>query len=139
MIKNENIYEVVMMLRPEVSIKDAHGTCEKLVEYITVQLSGIIHKFEYWGLRELEYKIKKAKKAHFYMCAISVERDQLIVLEKFFKFNDLVVRHLVIKSEDDVNEIKEPSFMIQNIDYDKNNNNLVYDNAFLYEYKSSVL
>ena len=58
---------------------------------------GKVHRVEDWGRRQLIYMINKLAKAH-YLC-INIEADQAVMveLEHAFKFNDAVLRHLIVK------------------------------------------
>jgi len=58
--------------------------------------SGRIHRLEDWGRRQLAYPIAKVHKAHYVMFNIECDRDTLAELEHAFKFNDAVLRHLIV-------------------------------------------
>ncbi|HET8554592.1 MAG TPA: 30S ribosomal protein S6, partial [Rhodanobacteraceae bacterium] len=59
--------------------------------------NGKIHRLEDWGRRQLAYPINNMAKAHYVL--INIECDQAVLdeLESGFRFNDAVLRHLVIK------------------------------------------
>ena len=58
--------------------------------------NGRIHRLEDWGRRQLAYPIAKVHKAHYVLMNIEVDQDTLDELEHAFKFNDAVLRHLVV-------------------------------------------
>jgi small subunit ribosomal protein S6 len=57
---------------------------------------GRIHRLEDWGRRQLAYPIQKIHKAHYVLMNIEVPNDTLNELEHAFKFNDAVLRHLIV-------------------------------------------
>jgi small subunit ribosomal protein S6 len=58
--------------------------------------SGQIHRLEDWGRRQLAYPIAKMHKAHYVLMNIECDQETLAELEHGFKFNDAVLRHLII-------------------------------------------
>jgi len=58
---------------------------------------GKIHRLEDWGRRQLAYPIEKVHKAHYVLMNIETDQEALDELEHAFKFNDAVLRHLVVK------------------------------------------
>jgi len=65
---------------------------------------GNIHRLEDWGRRQLAHPIAKAHKAHYILMNIECARETLDELTGAFKFNDAVLRHLVIKRDEPVTE-----------------------------------
>jgi small subunit ribosomal protein S6 len=64
---------------------------------IVTAKSGAIHRLEDWGRRQLAYPIQKIHKAHYVMMNIECDGETLNELEHSFKFNDAVLRHLIVK------------------------------------------
>ena len=64
------------------------------------QGSGVIHRIEDWGRRQLAYPIQKVFKAHYVLMNIEVPNETLNELEHAFKFNDAVVRHLIVSKRE---------------------------------------
>ena len=58
---------------------------------------GTVHRHEDWGRRQLAYPIEKLAKAHYVLLNIECDQEVLGELEHAFKFNDAVLRHLVVK------------------------------------------
>ena len=58
---------------------------------------GQIHRLEDWGRRQMAYPIQKMHKAHYVLMNIECGNEALAELEHAFKFNDAVLRHLVIQ------------------------------------------
>jgi small subunit ribosomal protein S6 len=65
---------------------------------------GNIHRLEDWGRRQLAHPIAKAHKAHYVLMNVECARETLDELTGAFKFNDAVLRHLVIKRDKAVTE-----------------------------------
>ncbi len=66
--------------------------------------SGIIHRLEDWGRRQLAYPIQKIHKAHYVLMNIECGQETLDELEHAFRFNDAVLRHLTVKTRAAVTE-----------------------------------
>ena len=91
-------YEIVFIVHPDQS-EQVPAMVERYRTMVTGQ-SGRIHRLEDWGRRQLAYPIQKLHKAHYVLMNIECGRETLTELEHAFKFNDAVLRHLVIaKSE----------------------------------------
>jgi len=58
---------------------------------------GQIHRIKDWGRRQLAYMIEKLAKAHYVCMNIECDQATLEELEHAFKFNDAVLRHLIVK------------------------------------------
>ena len=71
----------------------------KSIEDIVKKDSGSIDKVEYWGLRQLAYKIKKNRKAHYTLMNINASSDTLKELDRQISLNENVLRHLTVKVE----------------------------------------
>jgi small subunit ribosomal protein S6 len=60
---------------------------------------GTIHRLEDWGRRQLAFPLAKVHKAHYVLMNIECEAETLGELEHAFKFNDAVLRHLIMKMD----------------------------------------
>jgi small subunit ribosomal protein S6 len=65
---------------------------------------GVIHRLEDWGRRQLAYPINKLHKAHYVLMNIECNDEALADLEHNFRFNDAVIRNLVIRRNSAVTE-----------------------------------
>jgi small subunit ribosomal protein S6 len=63
---------------------------------------GRIHRLEGWGRRQLTYPIAKVHKAHYVLMNIECDAPTLTELEHAFKFNDAVLRHLIVAANEAV-------------------------------------
>jgi small subunit ribosomal protein S6 len=76
---------------------------EKYSAVIT-ESGGIIHRLEDWGRRQLAYPIENSHKAHYVLINAECEYAAIEELENLFRFNDAVLRNLVMKRKDAVTE-----------------------------------
>jgi small subunit ribosomal protein S6 len=65
---------------------------------------GQVHRFEDWGRRQLSHSINKIHKAHYVLMNVECEQSVLDEIQSAFKFNDAVLRHLVIRRDEAVTE-----------------------------------
>ena len=88
-------YEIVFIVHPDQS-EQVPGMVERYRAIVTAK-SGSIHRLEDWGRRQLAYPIQKIHKAHYVLMNIECDAETLTELEHSFKFNDAVLRHLIVK------------------------------------------
>jgi len=93
-------YEVVFVVHPDQS-EQVPSMIERLQKLISSS-KGNVHRLEDWGRRQLAYPIQKIHKAHYVLMNIECSLDALAELEHSFKFNDAVIRHLVIGTKEAV-------------------------------------
>jgi small subunit ribosomal protein S6 len=65
---------------------------------------GVVHRQEDWGRRQLAYPINKIYKAHYTLLNIECGQTALDELSSAFKFNDAVIRHMVLLQDGPVTE-----------------------------------
>ena len=90
-------YEIVFIVHPDQS-EQVPAMVERYKGLITGR-NGQIHRLEDWGRRQLAYPINKIHKAHYVLMNIECDNETLAELEHTFKFNDAILRHLVIKKK----------------------------------------
>ncbi len=88
-------YEVVFLVHPDQS-DQVPAMVERYRDLIETRGHGKIHRLEDWGRRQLSYPVHKIHKAHYVMMNIEVDQDTLNELESAFRFNDAVLRNLII-------------------------------------------
>ncbi len=88
-------YEVVFLVHPDQS-EQVPAMVERY-RGIIENSGGTVHRVEDWGRRQLAYPINKVYKAHYILTNIECEQEALDELTSAFRFNDAVIRHLVIK------------------------------------------
>ena len=87
-------YEVVFIVHPDQS-EQVPAMIERYRTTIGTR-QGKIHRLEDWGRRQLAYPIEKVHKAHYVLMNIECDAAALAELEHAFKFNDAVLRHLIV-------------------------------------------
>lgn len=95
-------YEVVFMVHPDQS-EQVPGMIERYQEAISKN-GGKVHRLEDWGRRQLAYPINKIHKAHYVLMNIECDQEALEELKHSFRFNDAVIRNLIINMEKPVVE-----------------------------------
>ncbi len=90
-------YEVVFLVHPDQS-EQVPGMIERYSNLVT-QKKGKIHRLEDWGRRQLAYPIDKILKAHYVLMNIECDKDTLTELSNAFRYNDAVVRNLIITTK----------------------------------------
>ena len=107
-------YEVTLIVHPDQS-SQVTTMIEKYKELITTG-GGIVHREEDWGRKHLAYPINKIYKAHYLMMNIECDKDTLDKLNYNFRFNDAILRNLIISRPE---AITEPSIMVTEAEKDK--------------------
>ena len=91
-------YEVVFLVHPDQS-EQVPAMIERY-KALVENGGGKIHRLEDWGRRQLAYPIQKLVKAHYVLLNIEVEQAVLAELTESFRFNDAVLRHLIMKRDE---------------------------------------
>ena len=91
-------YEVVIMVHRDHS-DQVPGMIDRYRSLIT-RGNGQVHRVEDWGRRQLAYPVAKIHKAHYVLMNIEVTNETLAELESAFRFNDAVIRNLVVRRQD---------------------------------------
>jgi len=103
------LYESTFITRQDLSRQDITKLTES-VGAIVAQGGGKVVKDEYWGLRQLAYKIQKSRRGHYVMLSIDAPAPAVKEMERNLRHNEDVVRLLTIR----VDELEsEPSVMMQ--------------------------
>lgn len=93
-------YEVVFLVHPDQS-DQVPGMIERYQSLIEKD-GGKVHRTEDWGRRQLAFPVSKIHKAHYIMMNIEVGSDVLTELESAFRFNDAVIRNMIIRRKEAV-------------------------------------
>ena len=104
-------YEIVFLVHPDQS-EQVPGMIERYSNMIT-QGGGKIHRVEDWGRRQLSFPISKIHKAHYIMFNIECGREVLEEINTAFRFNDAVLRNLVMSRKQADTE-ESPIMKIEN-------------------------
>jgi small subunit ribosomal protein S6 len=95
-------YEVIFMVHPDQS-EQVPGMIERYSSLVA-QKDGKVHRSEDWGRRQLAYPINKILKAHYVLMNIECDKDTLNELANAFRYNDAVIRNLVLNVKGAVTE-----------------------------------
>ena len=93
-------YEIVFLVHPDQS-EQVPGMVERYTASVTAG-GGSVHRKEDWGRRQLAYPINKIHKAHYILMNIECGQDVLDELNSTFRYNDAVIRSMVIRRNDAV-------------------------------------
>ena len=104
-------YEVVFLVHPDQS-EQVSAMLERYRTLIETG-NGAIHRLEDWGRRQLAYPINKVHKAHYVLMNIECDGEVLEQLSSAFRFNDAVIRNIIIKRD---KAVVEASFLIKSVE-----------------------
>ena len=93
------LYEHVLIARQDISAQQAEALNDQLKALIEEQ-GGKVAKIEYWGLRNLAYRIHKNRKGHYSLLAIDAPAATVKEMERQLSINEDVLRYLTVKVED---------------------------------------
>lgn len=107
-------YEIVLLIHPDQS-EQVPAMLERYKALVT-NSGGKVVRLEDWGRRQLAYTIQKLAKAHYICINIECGNEALKELETGFRFNDAVLRHLVIRRDE---ADTEQSFILKSKEKDE--------------------
>ena len=93
------LYEHVLIARQDISAQQAEALNDTLKALIE-ENGGHIAKIEYWGLRNLTYRINKNRKGHYSLLAIDAPAPAVKELERQLSINEDVLRYMTIRVEE---------------------------------------
>ncbi|KTC97154.1 30S ribosomal protein S6 [Legionella geestiana] len=91
-------YEIVFLVHPDQS-EQVPAMVERY-EAVIGKHGGIVHRKEDWGRRQLAYTIQDVHKAHYILLNIECNQEALDELKNMFKFNDAILRNLIINKKE---------------------------------------
>ena len=104
------LYETVFIARQDIPAQEAEELADKFSS-IVADNGGTVDRHEYWGLRNLAYRIKKNRKGHYTLMNIDAPAGAIGELERNMRINEDVLRYMTIR----VDELDEnPSIMLTN-------------------------
>lgn len=95
-------YEIVFLVHPDQS-EQVPGMVERYKKIIEED-GGKIHRHEDWGRRQLAYSINNVHKAHYILLNIECGAKALAEIEDNFRYNDAVIRNLIIRRDEAITE-----------------------------------
>ena len=117
------LYESVIIGRQDLT----NSQFETLIDEFTSVIKshdGEIKKTEYWGIRNLAYKINKNRKAHYYMLNISSSPETISEYERLLGLHEDIIRFLTIK----IDKVDENPSLLMNNKVDRHRNDSNSDN-----------
>ena len=107
-------YEIVFIVHPDQS--EQVPVMVERYQSMIAEKGGKVHRLEDWGRRQLAYPIQKLVKAHYICMNIEGGQDILDELEHSFRYNDAILRNLIIKTK---RAVTEPSIMMKSVERDE--------------------
>lgn len=102
-------YESVFIARQDVSSTQVEQLTDQFAE-VVAGLGGEVKKREYWGLRNLAYKVNKNRKGHYVLFNLDTPSEAVTEMERLMRLNEDILRYMTIR----VDELEEgPSIMMQ--------------------------
>jgi small subunit ribosomal protein S6 len=92
------LYEHTVIARPDLSAQQAQALADQFGTVLTEQ-GGTVAKVEYWGLRNLSYRVKKNRKGHYLHLNIDAPAPAMTELERTQRINEDVLRYLTVRVE----------------------------------------
>ena len=117
------LYESVIIGRQDLT----NSQFETLIDEFTSVIKshdGEIKKTEYWGIRNLAYKINKNRKAHYYMLNISSSPETISEYERLLGLHEDIIRFLTVK----IDKVDENPSILMNTKVDRHRNDSASDN-----------
>lgn len=93
-------YEIVLLFHPDQS-EQVPAMVERYTNTVT-ESGGQVHRHEDWGRRQLAFSIQKVHKAHYILMNIECDDATIEDLKSTFRFNDAVIRNLVVRKQEAV-------------------------------------
>ena len=97
------LYETVFIARQDLTAEDVDSLSDKLSKIITDGKGKILSK-EYWGLRNMNYKIKKNSRGHYVLLNIDADFSAVAELNRVMGFNEDIIRSVTLRNEGPVEE-----------------------------------
>ena len=101
-------YEIIFLVHPDQS-DQVPGMIERYKSEVE-KTGGKIYRREDWGRRQLAYPIMKLHKAHYVLMNVEAEQEAIDNIENNFRYNDAIIRNLVIRTS---GPVTEPSPMMK--------------------------
>lgn len=96
---NMALYEHVVIARQDISAQQAEALNDQLKALIE-EGGGSVAKIEYWGLRNLTYRVKKNRKGHYSLLAIDAPSAAVKEMERQLSINEDVLRYMTVRVEE---------------------------------------
>ena len=118
------LYESVIIGRQDLTNSQFEALIDEFISVIKSH-DGEIKKTEYWGIRNLAYKINKNRKAHYYMLNISSSPETISEYERLLGLHEDIIRFLTIK----IDKVDENPSLLMNNKVDRHRSESASDNV----------
>jgi small subunit ribosomal protein S6 len=98
-----SLYEHVVITRPDISTTQVEEFVQNLATKIE-NMGGSVEGAEYWGLRNLAYRMKKNRKAHYSLLKINALPATIHEIERQHRINEDILRYLSIRVDEFLDE-----------------------------------
>ena len=119
-------YELTLLARPDISDEDIKAVLQILRDII-ISNNGTIIYAEYWGMRQLEYKINKNDTAIFYMIQFNSNKEINNILEEKLRNSEIFIIYLLDTANNEELKIKTPNCITSN---DQVEDGIVFDKRY---------
>ena len=109
------LYESVFIARQDVSAPQVEAIADGFAAQIE-ENGGKVAKREYWGLKNLSYRIKKNRKGHYVLFNLDAPSDAVQEMERQMRLHEDILRYLTLRL-DEIDD--EPSIQMQNRNRDE--------------------
>lgn len=92
-------YEHVILSRPDISSAQVDELVENLSTKIA-DLGGKVERTEYWGLRNLAYRVRKNRKAHYSLLMVDAPAGALHEIERQHRINEDILRYMTVRVDE---------------------------------------
>ncbi|MBU5486386.1 30S ribosomal protein S6 [Clostridium sp. MSJ-11] len=91
-------YETIFILHPSLDEETVKTNVEKFKAVIE-NAGGVVENVDFWGRRKLAYEIEKIGEGYYTLINFSSQPELPEELDRLFRINDSVIRHIIIKEE----------------------------------------
>jgi small subunit ribosomal protein S6 len=102
------LYEVVFIARQDLAAEDVDALTDKISKIVTDNKGKVVSK-EYWGLKNLAYKINKNPRGHYVLINIDANNEALIEMERVMGLSETIVRNKILRVKE---HSKNPSRLV---------------------------
>lgn len=93
------LYEHVFIARPDISPAQMESLTEE-IRSLVEEKGGKVSKTEYWGLRNLAYRVNKHRKGHYGLLDVDASADIVDELNRRQRLSDDVIRHMTVRVDE---------------------------------------
>lgn len=105
-------YETLLIARQDVSASQAEALADQFIGFLTAE-GGEISRREYWGLRNLAYRIKKNRKGHYVLVNYTAPNSAVVEMERNMRLSEDILRFMTTRTE---GKIEDASVVMQRRD-----------------------